>query len=198
MYREDRNLNAGSQRANSADCRELVYQIDDRDFIVSFNGAWQDFALEADCANLTVQKIRGRRLWDFVRDSTTREIYRTIHDRVRRTRKPVNVPFRCDGPAIRRHMEMSVSSAGDQHLEFRTRTLRIEHRAPVALLDHNRPISDKFLLMCGWCKQIDLSDGWVEVEEAVKMLELFEGGLPLPGLSHGICPSCKKAYFDGL
>jgi hypothetical protein len=36
---------------------------------------------------------------------------------------------------------------------------------------------------------------WVEVEEGVKALDLFQSYLP-PKISHGICLQCGLKYFD--
>jgi hypothetical protein len=47
--------------------------------------------------------------------------------------------------------------------------------------------------MCGWCKRTQLPTGrWVEIEEAVEELGLFEDS-PLPGVTHGICLPCHEA-----
>jgi hypothetical protein len=38
---------------------------------------------------------------------------------------------------------------------------------------------------------------WVEVETAIAELDLF-GQVPLPRISHGICPSCSENLHGGF
>jgi hypothetical protein len=45
--------------------------------------------------------------------------------------------------------------------------------------------------MCGWCKRVSVRNTWVEVEDAVLELRLFEREV-LPDLTHGICPGCLE------
>jgi hypothetical protein len=45
--------------------------------------------------------------------------------------------------------------------------------------------------MCGWCDRFLVDGEWVEVEEAVARLGLFQ--LPeMPAISHGVCPDCTE------
>lgn len=65
---------------------------------------------------------------------------------------------------------------------------------PVLQKDARR--GDSVLLICSWCKKIDIRDGnWQEIEDAVKNLKLFESG-NLPQLSHGRCLSCYQSISE--
>ena len=45
--------------------------------------------------------------------------------------------------------------------------------------------------MCGWCDRFLVDGEWVEVEEAVTRLGLFQ--LPqMPAIGHGVCPDCTE------
>lgn len=50
--------------------------------------------------------------------------------------------------------------------------------------------SNELLQMCSWCKRVALPD-WVEAEEAVSRLKVFETEL-LPRITHAICPACLE------
>lgn len=65
----------------------------------------------------------------------------------------------------------------------------------VALLDAIVEHGGDPLLMCSWCKQLAVGDAWVEAEEAVTRLGLFDDR-HVPGLSHGICPRCRKGLME--
>jgi hypothetical protein len=51
--------------------------------------------------------------------------------------------------------------------------------------------------MCGWCKRVDVSARWLEVEAAVEALRLFDEET-LPRISHGICPECESHLLDAF
>jgi hypothetical protein len=47
------------------------------------------------------------------------------------------------------------------------------------------------VVVCGWCKRVDVSGDWLEVELAVTRLGLFNL-TRLPQITHGICVDCRK------
>ena len=52
--------------------------------------------------------------------------------------------------------------------------------------------------MCGWCKRVAVPpDRWLEVEEAVAALALFDEPRP-PQLTHGVCEECSSRLSDIL
>ena len=64
----------------------------------------------------------------------------------------------------------------------------------MALLDAGVPRSDETLPICSQCKRIQGADeGWVEVEEGIKQLDLFGSGL-LPRLTHVLCDACLASF----
>src|SRR5262245_62130275 len=89
----------------------LVYWIDRRDVITEVGGAWLAFALANGAPELDSASVVGRRLWDFVGDPTTGQLYRGILARARAGRA-ARFPFRCDAPASRRLLEMAVTAEG--------------------------------------------------------------------------------------
>jgi hypothetical protein len=51
--------------------------------------------------------------------------------------------------------------------------------------------------MCSWCRRVRLDAArWVEVEDAVAELRLFEDVRP-PQISHGVCPICVPLLWGG-
>ena len=118
-----------------------------------------------------------------------RLLVRRIRDEVGR----VELPFRCDGPDVRREMNIKiVARPGGRIVLFSARMRSEEERdLPQRLLDPATPRSDEVLEMCGWCDRFEVDGEWVEVEEAARRLELFNQP-ELPKLSHGICPDCNQ------
>ncbi len=133
-------------------------------------------------------------MFEFVADPGNRHIYTLLMNRVRETGRSVNFSFRCDAPDLRRFMQMEIGALSNGGLAFVSRTVREETRKSIALLDSESPRSDELLGICSWCKKVrlDEADEWVEVEDAIKHLNLFESTL-LPQLSHGVCPECYES-----
>jgi hypothetical protein len=113
--------------------------------------------------------------------------------RVRGELGSVDLRFRCDGPAVRREMDIRISANASGRFVFFAARLRAEEPREVfqPLLAAPTPRSAETVTMCGWCDRFLVDDEWVEVEEAVSRLGLFE--LPrMPAIGHGVCPDCSE------
>ena len=111
---------------------------------------------------------------------------------------PVRLSFRCDAPDRRRLLQLDILPERDQELLYRVRTLQHEIRALIPLLDPQRPRSESFVSMCGWCKRVAVAPHhWLEVEDAIAALALFAEPRP-PQLTHGVCEECSESLSDTL
>ena len=171
--------------------RTSVYRVDMEDHIVFVNDAWRHFAEENCAEGLCDSSILGRSLWEFISDPETRGIYQMLFHRVRQYGSVLQLPFRCDAPDERRHMRLTLTRGQDNGIELSVSTLRHEPRPAVSLLDPAVPRAEQLLHICSWCKRVEVEGQWLEVEDAVSALQLFEHA-PVPGLSHGICHYCLR------
>jgi hypothetical protein len=163
--------------------------IDEQDLIVKVDEGFYAFAAETgwDGAGSSL----GRSLWDFVSGHELEKLQRMLLRRVRGELRSVDLPFRCDGPALRREMDLRITSQASGRLVLFSASLRAEKRRDEfqPLLAAHTPRGEETLTMCGWCDLFLVGGKWVEVEEAVARLGLFE--MPeLPAISHGVCASC--------
>ncbi len=172
--------------------RQFICRVDAEDRIAFVDASWVAFAKENGTPALTAESVRGVSLWNYISESVTQEFYRIFMRKVRATGRTIVVPFRCDGPECRRFMEMAIVSLGAGALEFRSALLREEARPRVDLLDPDFPRTEQWLTQCAWCKRVNVA-GWMEVEEAVRQLGLFEQAR-LPRITHSVCPACKQAF----
>lgn len=180
------------------DKREFVYRIDSGDRIVFANDHWYDFARENGNTALVAGTVIGRPLWYFIGSSEARHLFTILLTKVRDARLPVTLPYRCDSPVCRRFMELSLVPHANREVEFRSRIRRQEVRERVALLTEEAERSEEWLVLCSWCKKAKLQgERWVEVEEAVQALHLFNAPR-LPRLSHGICGPCSAAFCQTM
>jgi hypothetical protein len=113
--------------------------------------------------------------------------------RVRGELGSVELPFRCDGPAVRREMDIEIAAQSAGRFVLFSARLRSEERRDEfqPLLAPETPRGDGLLTMCGWCDRFLLDGEWVEVEEAAARLGLFKRS-ELPAISHGVCPDCTE------
>ncbi|MDQ3171420.1 MAG: hypothetical protein M3Q55_14895 [Acidobacteriota bacterium] len=164
----------------------LIYRIDRGDVIADTNDAWAHFAQANQAPQLS--DVLGQSLWDHVSDNTTRQIYRDLIARVRAGHE-VTFPYRCDAPALRRFMRMTMRPAPDRGVLFDSVIERAEARpAPPLLGGPAAGSSGVIVRVCSWCKRVHVRETWQEVEVAVESLGLFDG--PAPALTHGMCEDC--------
>jgi len=175
-----------SGQAASASCE---YELDPLDRLAAVDDAWIAFARDNGAPSLVPPGPMGRSVFDYISDPTTAEFYHAIFARVRKTGLPATLPFRCDAPALRRFLSLHIAPRQDGSLRLQSTVTRVEPRAPAAWADHSGHSADEPLLrMCSWCKSINVGSEWLEIEEAVTRLGLFEG--PARMVTHGICPAC--------
>jgi hypothetical protein len=169
----------------------LSYAIDEHDHLIRVDQGYYRFAEENGWAEATTSL--GRSLWDYVAGHEMVKLQRLLVRRIRDEVGDVELPFRCDGPEVRREMKIRiVARPGGRVVLFSARTREEEARdLPQLLLDPETPRSDEVLEMCGWCDRFEVDGEWVEVEEAARRLELFNKP-ELPALGHGICPDCNQ------
>ncbi|MFN0171893.1 MAG: hypothetical protein ACKV22_36225 [Bryobacteraceae bacterium] len=179
-----------------ADSAGIIYRVNDQDKIVFVNAKWDQLAAANAGEAVTASQVLQRRLWDFISDSTTRELYRQVLLRIRDGRS-LRFTFRCDSPSCRRLLEMDVHSREDGTVEFRTRTVSEESRQPLVLQESGAAGSGELLRMCGWCKKVFFDGTWTEVEDAVDQLRLFHRTF-LPSITHGICEGCYQEMIKTL
>jgi hypothetical protein len=170
-----------------------VYEVDRDGIITRVGGAWEAFARANGAPTLAGAAVVGRSLRLSIAESTTRLLYDALLVRVRGGRR-VTVPFRCDGPAVRRFMELVMTPGPEDGVRFEAVLLSAEPRHPVSLLDASVPRSADLVKMCAWCRKVAVGERWCEVEEAVAALGLF-GAPVLPAITHGICPACNAAVL---
>ncbi len=173
----------------------ITYQIDPAGQILSVGAAWDDFARNNQGAFLTGQQVVGHSLWDHISDSTTRQLYRSLVDRVHGDVPDVQFTFRCDSPTRRRLLQMKMTPAEHDSTLFTVLPISFVDRDLVPFLGREVARSGDHLRMCSWCNRVPLTEqSWVEIEEAVERLAMFRTSDP-PGITHGICPRCEETVF---
>lgn len=181
----------------AAASRDTCYRIDPEDRINAVDDAWIEFAKANNGPLLLPPEILGTVLWDWIADAQTRHVYRTLLQRARASGTIVRFKFRCDSPTERRLLQMQIVPEPGGAVTFRTYVISSRARRAVGLLD-TRAVRSEFLLkICGWCMRVSSKDSWIEIEDAISELGLFEAPR-LPSLSHGMCQKCYAAMLDSI
>ncbi|MFP5387796.1 MAG: hypothetical protein ACLGG5_00650 [Thermoleophilia bacterium] len=169
----------------------LSYAIDENDHLIRVDEGYYRFAEENGWSE--AGSSLGRSLWDYVGGSEMKKLQRLLVRRIRDGVGDVELPFRCDGPQVRREMNIRIIARPGGRVVLFSSRLRSEQERdlPQRLLDPQTPRNDELLTMCGWCDRFEVAGEWVEVEEAAQRLELFNRS-ELPALSHGVCPACNE------
>lgn len=178
--------------------QQYRYAVDREDRLTFVDTAWKAFAKDNQAEELTQPSMVGQPVWDFIAGTEVKHLYRMVFDSVRKHKRAVSFPFRCDSPISWRYMELSIEPDDDGGLCLSAGLRREEARPHLALFDESTAEPESFVKICSWCKRIPLTDGrWVEVEDAIRALDLFRTETP-PGLTHGMCPDCASSVEQAM
>jgi hypothetical protein len=169
----------------------ITYHIDKDNRIILLSDEWEHFAVKNNASHLTVGAVLNNTIFDFIADSRCQLLYQMLIDRCRIEQRNLKFPFRCDAPEYRRFMLMEISPLKDGAIVFKSCIVREESREPVPILDVNTGRSDEFLKICSFCKKIEVDNNWLDVENAIESLDLFNENI-FPHLSHGVCQMCYE------
>lgn len=176
--------------ARSQDNTEITYRIDAHDVLVEVAGDWNEFTAANGAPEMRTDKVLNRPLWDFIHDDDTRQLHKSLLKRARGRHEMKGVPFRCDGPAIRRYMTMDITLLEERSVLYRCRIVRTESRPSIDFFHNLHGRGDVLLSMCSWCNKVEMpNQTWQEIEEAVTQMGLLELPYP-PRMTHAICDVC--------
>ena len=170
---------------------------------------WDQFAAENKGeALLDPETVLGRNLFDWIAGETVQRAYRQWIDAVLRTKAnhPATFKYRCDAPAERRELRMSISridTANEPAVLFQSVLLDATARPPINIYDFEalaRAAQDRralpIIAMCSFCQRLRWPPGappsgpneWIEAEQYYA-----RGGRSEVAVSHTICRDCLPA-----
>jgi hypothetical protein len=174
---------------NTTEIGSCRYELDDELRIVAFDARWSLFAVANETPRLAeAEHVLGRPLLSFIAGDSTAHLYETLFDVVRRTQRPVTLPFRCDSPSLRRYLDLTIEPR-PHGLALSSTLSKAEARPREPLLDAAAARSEEMLRMCSFCKKLKVAAEWMEVEAAVARLRIFDRAR-VPAISHGLCEPC--------
>jgi hypothetical protein len=175
-----------------ADVPVYQYRVDAVDRLVWVDPWWLAFARENGASELTAETVLGQSLWDFIADSSTRQLYQGIHQRLRQRGRPATLPFRCDSPTVRREMRLTITCESSDQLHYESTLLSVEPITTQKFIDPLARRSASQITMCSCCKQCLIeSHGWLEPDTVARFSRIFEAE-PLPPIRYALCPKCAE------
>ena len=174
---------------------EWWYEVDADNRVSEVGPGWDEFALANDSPGATRDRVIGRDLFGFLDGAETRALVRLILDRTREAGRCLELPFRCDGPGVRRFMVFTGEVRAGGGVRVHTRQLGEGEREALPFLERTGRGREP-IRMCSWCNRIAAADQWLEAESAADRLGLFLR--ELPRITHGICPGCETGVMSSL
>jgi hypothetical protein len=168
--------------------RTVSYSVDHVDRIRWVNENWDRFAVDNDAPHLTGAAVIGTKLWSYVSDLTLQYLLQKIFVRARASRQPTMLTCRCDGPTVRRELEVCLESR-DGATVLITSTVISEVPRPIPYVLSG---AQGLLRVCSWCNSVAMGGQWVELEDAVHQLGLLKGPHH-PAITHTLCPRCEES-----
>jgi hypothetical protein len=172
------------------------YRLDGDDVIRWVSGGWIHFAKQNTDGSWDPESVVGHSIWSYIEGPEVRHLYELLLRRVRTAGVAIEVPFRCDGPDVRRDMRLRIEPLENEGVQL---TVAFPRETPAggvggdgesSLPERTVRPKPELVPLCSWCDRVLVRGmGWVNVEVAVEAMDLFDGG-PVPKLSHGACPDC--------
>jgi hypothetical protein len=176
----------------ASDKTQISYSIDKNNIIRSIDTNFMAFA-KANGWDSAESDVIDRHLGEFISGNEIKLLTEKLIDKVRRTKHPISIPYRCDSPDARRYLEMRLQLFPDNQILFANRILRvIPQNLPGYSLLRSTNCEDSDCV-CSWCNQAKLKDDqWVDIDVAIRSLDLMAGNPELK-ITHGLCNSCQAA-----
>ena len=166
-----------------------IWRVDRENRINFINKAWMDFGIANGGAELPA-RVLDTDLMDHIVGDDVKRLVSVLMERVRSTQDAAVLPFRCDGPDFRRHMELVIIPIENNGLEFSGNI--------IPTYDRHLPVysgnSSPHLLSCGWCNRVLCDKQWLEIDDVIQEHHIL-AGIELPPLSHTLCPDCHGTHF---
>ena len=136
--------------------------------------------------------IIGCNLFSFIEGIEVRRIYRMFHERILREDCKISFDYRCDGPAVRRDMSMSLSRENNLVRYESTVLKETQRTVPIPMPSRAAPL---IIAVCSNCKKYQYpsnSQHWKEID-----LILSEPALPEQfNFTHTFCDICYRKLMD--
>ena len=164
----------------------IAYLLDNDNNILEVGGPWDEFANENGGENTTTEAVLGQTIWKFIEGDITRLWLKSAFQHARLKANPIERPYRCDSPDIKRFMLMRITPRTDGALRIEHTLIREEKREkPVHIKTGNADSIYKVRARCSFCGRVKDNELWEEPrsEHARASSEII--------VMYSICEDCQ-------
>lgn len=166
------------------------YRIDPQDRIIQVSSSWNTFALQNEGESCLSAQIHGKPIWNYIHGDMTRMWFHSLLAYVRLRPEPIERPYRCDSPEIKRYMNMVVIPQDNGDILLQHHFLRIEPRAnPIHFQVPQSRIHSDYQKRCSICGRVQQDGVWMEIENADSS-RMNRGNVL--HVFYGVCESCQR------
>jgi len=165
----------------------IVYTLDHADRIISVGGPWDEFACNNGGERILASQIIGQSILTFISGDVTRMWLCAVLQHVRACNKPLDRPYRCDSPELKRFMQMRAVPEEKRVIRLEHRLISTEQRTVPVNIQHHRNKSTHARTRCSICGYIKTNDAWTEptAEKYSSMNTIY--------VKYSICEKCIRS-----
>lgn len=162
------------------------FRVDGTDRILEVGGTWDEFARSNSGERAVAVRVIGTHLLDHVSGDVSRMYVRTVFEGVRILGRQVSRNYRCDSPATKRFMEMTVTPEAAGGLLVEHRLLRAENLVRPMGFVPGIPGRPGSRVRCSMCNRLKVGSDWREIDQPNE-----DAAIAGPiAVVYGVCSSC--------
>lgn len=166
-----------------------IHRIDANRHLCYVDAGFRQAALAAGVGDLP-DRVLGTPLFSHLAGHPTKQWYRHLLDHVAE-QGTASFEFHCDTPTLVRLQRMDIRLLEGGSMEFTAVTLSTAPRPPARVLDWSLARSPRHIFMCSWCLRVSSVIGWIDVEQAAQVLQVFQEAMP-PTIDYTICDEDRE------
>lgn len=166
-----------------------IHRIDADRRLCYVDAGFRQAALAAGVGDLP-DRVLGTPLFSHLAGQPTQQWYRHLLDHVEE-QGTASFIFHCDTPTLVRLQRMDIRLLEGGSMEFTAVTLSTAPRPPARVLDWSLARRSKHILMCSSCLRVSSVIGWIDVEQAAQVLQVFLEAIP-PSIDYTICDEDRQ------
>lgn len=165
------------------------YWLDIKDRIIRTNLIWDNFAEDNEGgARSFSDEIIGKSLFSFISGDATKMFVSTMIQRVRITKKRLDVDYRCDSPEMKRFMKMTIVPEEGELIRVENSLEKEEPFENSIKFKYKR--REHLVKRCSMCQKLNHNNKWFEPEEFAATLNVkLDEEIPV---IYTVCENCRR------
>lgn len=166
---------------------QLAYTISLDGILTGFDIGYQLYDDASEAESFRLAHHLGASIVQFIEGHPTQTFWLDVFDRVRLSGRTHVLPYRCDGPNLKRYMRVVLSPERDKLLRLEHYLVRV---SPLPLPLRFRSETSAPSIRCSICNDVRHGGVWREPEMALDLGLLKAGSINR--VIYDICDDCKR------